>query len=37
MNMPSRAGAEASHSYERAHTEALVATTKWVLAYFLEE
>ena len=30
-------GVDASHSYERTHTEALVATTKWALAYLLEE
>jgi putative aminopeptidase FrvX len=30
-------GVDASHSYERTHTQALVATTKWVLAYLLEE
>ncbi len=30
-------GVDASHSYERTHTEALVATTKWVLAYLMEE
>jgi putative aminopeptidase FrvX len=30
-------GVDASHSYERTHTEALVATTKWVLAYLLED
>ena len=30
-------GVDASHSYERTHTEALVATTKWVMAYLLEE
>jgi putative aminopeptidase FrvX len=30
-------GVDASHSYERTHTEALVATTKWVLAYLLQE
>jgi putative aminopeptidase FrvX len=30
-------GVDASHSYERTHTEALVATTRWVLAYLLEE
>jgi putative aminopeptidase FrvX len=30
-------GVDASHSYERTHTEALVATTKWVVAYLLEE
>ena len=30
-------GVDASHSYERTHTEALVATTQWVLAYLLEE
>ena len=26
-------GVDASHNYERTHTEALVATTQWVLAY----
>ena len=26
-------GVDASHNYERTHTEALEATTKWVLAY----
>jgi len=30
-------GVDASHSYERTHTEALLATTRWVLAYMLEE
>jgi putative aminopeptidase FrvX len=30
-------GVDASHSYERTHTEALVATTQWVLAYLLSE
>ena len=30
-------GVDASHNYERTHTEALVATTKWVEAYLLEE
>jgi len=30
-------GVDASHSYERTHTEALVATTKWLVAYLLEE
>ncbi len=30
-------GVDASHSYERTHTEALLATTQWVLAYLLEE
>ncbi len=30
-------GVDASHSYERTHTEALVATVRWVMAYFLEE
>jgi putative aminopeptidase FrvX len=29
-------GVDASHSYERTHTEALVATAKWVAAYLLE-
>lgn len=28
-------GVDASHNYERTHSEALVATTKWVLAYLL--
>jgi len=28
-------GVDASHSYERTHTEALVATTQWLLAYLL--
>jgi putative aminopeptidase FrvX len=28
-------GVDASHNYERTHTEALVATTKWCLAYLL--
>jgi putative aminopeptidase FrvX len=30
-------GVDASHNYERTHTEALVATTKWVLAYLLSD
>ena len=30
-------GVDASHNYERTHTEALVATTKWLMAYLLEE
>ncbi len=30
-------GVDASHSYERTHTEALVATVKWVMAYLLEK
>jgi putative aminopeptidase FrvX len=30
-------GVDASHNYERTHTEALVATTQWLLAYLLEE
>jgi putative aminopeptidase FrvX len=29
-------GVDASHNYERTHTEALVATVKWVMAYLLE-
>ena len=29
-------GVDASHNYERTHTEALVATARWVLAYLLE-
>jgi len=30
-------GVDASHNYERTHTEALEATTKWVLAYLLSD
>ena len=30
-------GVDASHSYERTHTEALLATTRWVMAYLLDE
>jgi putative aminopeptidase FrvX len=29
-------GIDASHNYERTHTEALVATTNWLLAYLLD-
>ena len=28
-------GVDASHNYERSHTEALEATTHWCLAYML--
>jgi len=28
-------GVDASHNYERTHTEALIATTSWILAYLL--
>lgn len=28
-------GVDASHSYERTHTDALVDTTRWILAYLL--
>lgn len=28
-------GVDASHSYERTHTDALIATTWWILAYLL--
>lgn len=28
-------GVDASHGYERTHTEALLATAKWILAYLL--
>jgi putative aminopeptidase FrvX len=28
-------GVDASHNYERTHTDALVATTNWILAYLL--
>lgn len=30
-------GVDASHSYERTHLDALLATTRWVMAYLLEE
>lgn len=30
-------GVDASHNYERTHTEALAATTNWILAYLLSE
>jgi putative aminopeptidase FrvX len=30
-------GVDASHNYERTHLDALIATTKWILAYGLEE
>lgn len=30
-------GVDASHNYERTHTDAIVATTQWLLAYLLEE
>ena len=30
-------GVDASHSYERTHMDALVATTQWILAYLLRE
>ncbi len=30
-------GVDASHNYERTHTEALEATTRWIVAYLLEE
>ena len=30
-------GVDASHNYERTHTEALIATTQWILAYLLNE
>jgi putative aminopeptidase FrvX len=29
-------GVDASHSYERTHSEALVATVKWLMAYLLD-
>ncbi|MBG0771812.1 MAG: peptidase M42, partial [Anaerolineaceae bacterium] len=29
-------GVDASHNYERTHTEALEATTRWCLAYMLD-
>ncbi len=30
-------GVDASHNYERTHTDALVATTNWIMAYLLTE
>jgi len=30
-------GVDASHNYERTHTDALIATTNWILAYLLSE
>lgn len=30
-------GVDASHNYERTHTEALTATTRWIMAYLLSE
>lgn len=30
-------GVDASHNYERTHTEALLATTQWIMAYVLAE
>ena len=30
-------GVDASHSYERTHTDALLATTRWLIAYLLSE
>ena len=30
-------GVDASHNYERTHLEALVATTRWILAFLLGE
>jgi putative aminopeptidase FrvX len=30
-------GIDASHNYERTHTDGLVATTQWILAYLLGE
>ncbi len=30
-------GVDASHNYERTHTDALIATTKWILAYLLSK
>jgi putative aminopeptidase FrvX len=30
-------GVDASHSYERTHLEALLATTQWVVGYLLSE
>jgi putative aminopeptidase FrvX len=30
-------GVDASHNYERTHSEALLATTQWIMAYLLAE
>ena len=30
-------GVDASHNYERTHTDALVATTNWIMAYLLSD
>ncbi|MHB8932753.1 MAG: M42 family metallopeptidase, partial [Bellilinea sp.] len=30
-------GVDASHNYERTHSEALTATTQWILAYLLND
>ncbi len=30
-------GVDASHNYERTHTEALEATANWIVAYLLSE
>lgn len=30
-------GVDASHNYERTHTEALVDTTRWIIAYLLSD
>ncbi|MBG7609462.1 MAG: M42 family metallopeptidase [Anaerolineae bacterium] len=30
-------GVDASHNYERTHTDALVATTAWIMAYLISE
>jgi putative aminopeptidase FrvX len=29
-------GIDASHNYERTHTDGLVATTNWIMAYLLD-
>jgi putative aminopeptidase FrvX len=30
-------GVDASHNYERTHTDALIATTNWIMAYLLKD
>ena len=30
-------GVDASHNYERTHTDALIATTNWIMAYLLSD
>ena len=39
-NMPTASigpGVDASHHYERTHLEALISTTKWIMAYLMDD